>query len=93
MEITLNENELIFYLDLFLTSKTIREILVQKLQDFETSDESSGSGSGSGSDDEKVLKMKIAKVELKKKRGRPKKEIQKTFNNIVIEEKKINLDI
>ena len=93
MEITLNEKELIFYLDLFLNSKSIREILIEKLKEYDSSSDGSSSDGSSGSDEEKVFKMKIGKVELKKKRGRPKKEIQKIFNNIIIEEEKVNLDI
>ena len=71
MEITLNKKELTFYLDMFLKSKTIRGFIVEKLKDFESSDESSGSGSSSSasSDEEKILDMKIENVELKKKRG------------------------
>jgi len=93
MEITLNEKELVQYIEIFLKSKTIREIIIDLLREYESIDENIDESDSD--DEEKILKMKIGKIDFKKKRGRPKKEtkIDKPINNIVIEEEKIQLDI
>lgn len=93
MEITLNEKELVQYIEIFLKSKTIRELIIDVLREYESIDENIDESSSD--DEEKVLKMKIGKLEFRKKRGRPKKEtkIDKPINNIIIEEEKINIDI
>lgn len=91
MEITFSEVELMHYLADFLKSKTIRELVKDIIKEFESNDENIDE---SGDEGEKILKMKIAKMEFKKKRGRPRKDkTDKPFYPITIEEEKLNLDI
>jgi hypothetical protein len=76
MEITLSEKELIYHLNNFLKSLTIRKLLIEALEQYENSEENIDT---ENSDGEEVLRMKIGKIHLKK-RGRPRKnKIEKNF--------------
>jgi hypothetical protein len=87
MQIILSEKDISEYLGIFLKSKTLRDLINEKLYQYnENIDEDGGN-------EEKLLVINTDKIEMKKKRGRPSNKNKAKSNGITIEEENINLDI
>ena len=89
MQIILEEKELETHINTFLKSKYFRELIQQKLNDYEENEEN-----GENSIEtvrENITVLNVGKIEYKKPRGRPKG--RKNNNFITIENENINLNI
>lgn len=87
MRIILDKKDIVEYLNIFLRSKTLRDLILEKLknEDFDELPEENN--------DEKLMILNCGNPEYKKRRGRPKKMSKEKIKNQIKIEEGQNLDV